>query len=85
MPRLDTATQTRARRYYYTLMSQRQTALDDIAPMEIKRLSEAQSDVHDNISITAHSLAEFESKTSIQRLRAWLAHSDESDILEPLA
>lgn len=82
LPRLSDHQRELARKYTYTLMARRQTAMDDIAPMQVKRINEAQSDVHDNIEIDAHSLAEFESKRSIQRLRAWMAHSDARDILE---
>ncbi len=84
IPKLDRETQNRARRYFYTLTARRQTDLEDIAPMELKRMNEAQSDVSDNIHIKARSLAEFEGAGSIKRLRMWLAHSDALDILEPV-
>lgn len=82
VPRFDAAAQTLARRYFYALTARRQTSLEDIAPMELKRANEAQSDVHDNISITARSLAEFEFMESIRRLRGWFAHSADLDLLE---
>jgi hypothetical protein len=83
VPKLDQAARELARRYFYAITARRQTSLDDIAPMELKRINEAQSDVHDNIRITARSLAEFKGMGSIQRLRAWFAHSADLDILEP--
>lgn len=84
VPPLDTATQARARQHFYTVVERRQTRFDDIAPMELKRMNEAQSDVHDNIHITARSLDEFQHNPTIQRVGAWLADSDSPDILEPL-
>ncbi len=85
VPPLDAATQARARQHFYTVVERRQTRFDDIAPMELKRMNEAQSDVHDNIHITARSLDEFRSNPTIQRVGAWLAESRDPDILEPRA
>ena len=83
LPRLNAQAQTLARQHYGHLMLRRQTDLSDVAPMEIKKYHEAQSEVHNNISIAADSLAEFGAAASIQRLRHWLAHSVAEDILEP--
>jgi hypothetical protein len=85
IPKLDAATTELARRHFYHLTVRRQTSLEDIAPMELKRLHEAQSEVHNNISITARSAEEFKKAPSIQRLGEWLATSQEFDILEPQA
>jgi len=83
IPRMDAHAQKLARQHYGHLMLRRQTDLSDIAPMEIKKYHEAQSEVHNNISIAANSLADLGNATSIQRLRHWLAHSTDEDILEP--
>jgi len=83
VPRLDDETVKLARRHFFTVMERRQTRLDDAAPMELKRANEAQSDIHDNIYLTARSLAEFSAQESIQRLGAWLAEDIALDILEP--
>lgn len=83
IPRLSEETRRLARRHFLAAMKRRQTSLDDIAPMELKRVNEAQSDVADNISILARSLAEFRASPSIQRLGDWLANSTSPDLLEP--
>lgn len=84
VPRLDGATQRLARQHFLALTERRQTSLESVAPMELKRANEAQSDVHDNIQFTARSLAEFAGSPSIKRIGEWLAHSDAPDLLEPL-
>ena len=58
-----------------------QFSLEDVAPMELKRLNEAQSDIHDNISILPRSLDELSSTPSIQKLGDWLAESHDLDLL----
>ncbi|MEO8392406.1 MAG: hypothetical protein ABI700_05375, partial [Chloroflexota bacterium] len=85
VPRLSADQQTLAKRHFYAVVERRQTDLSDVAPMELKRANEAESDVHDNIQITAHSLDEFARKASILRLGEWLAESSAPDILEPQA
>ncbi len=71
-----------ARQHFLTLMKRRQTSLEDVAPMELRQISEAWSGVHDNISIRARSLKEFEEFSSIRRLGDWLAYGSEPDPLE---
>ena len=51
--------------------------------MELKRVNEAQSDVHDNIYFMARSLVAFSQSPSIERIGAWLSSSDTPDLLEP--
>lgn len=80
-PRLTPAAKQKARQHFLTLMQRRQYSLEDIAPMDLKRIHEGQSDVHDNIHITARSLEEFGETASIQCLGDWLAHSSEPDLL----
>jgi len=81
MPPLNEEARQLARRHFLALMRRCQTSLEDIAPMELKRVNEAQSDVHDNISITARSLEEFENAPSIRQLGDWLAQSSEPNLL----
>jgi hypothetical protein len=82
IPPLSPEAHRLARQHFLALVNCRQTSLEDIAPMELKRINEAQSDVHDNISITARSLAEFQASPSMQRLGNWLAYSSEPDLME---
>lgn len=83
VPPLDDKTRDLARKHFLTITTRRQTNLDDMMPMQLKRMNEAQSDVHDNISITARSLDEFRASESMTRLGDWLAFSTEPDLLEP--
>lgn len=83
VPSLDETTIRLARQHFYAVTARRQTSLEDIAPMELKRANEAQSDTHDNITINARSFEEFRSTPAVIRLGKWLANSNELDILEP--
>jgi hypothetical protein len=83
VPPLDPNARQFARRHFLALIARRQTSLEDVAPMELKRLHEAQSNVADNIRIAAQSLEEFRSSPSLRRLGDWLATSVEPDLLEP--
>ena len=80
---LNDQTRDLARKHFLTVTQRRQTNLDDIMPMQLKRLNEAQSDVHDNISISARSLEEFRASESMTRFADWIAFSMEPDLLEP--
>jgi len=82
LPKLDAETRRLARQHFYTLTVGRQTDLDAILPMELKRLNEAQSDVHDNIHFQARSLEEFQKSPELERLGDWLHYSQEPDLLE---
>jgi hypothetical protein len=83
VPRLGEATQQLARRHFLALITRRQFSLADVAPMELKAMDRATSDMHDNIQITARSLAEFAAAPSITQLGDWLADSDTPDLLQP--
>ena len=83
VPRLSAEVQTLARRHFYTVVARRQTDLSDAAVMELKRANEAESDVHDNIHLTARSLEEFAQQASIRRVGEWFADLNTPDILEP--
>lgn len=84
VPRLDAATQQLARQHFLALITRRQFSLADIAPMELKEMDQAASNVHDNIQITARSLPEFAEAASILQLGDWLANSDTPDLLQPV-
>jgi hypothetical protein len=53
--------------------------------MELRRINEAQSDVHDNIAFTARSLEDFQATPSLSRLTDWFTSSAEPDLLGPQA
>ena len=82
MPRLSSEAQILARKHFLTLTTRRQVSFDDIAPMELKRINEADSDLHDNVSIRAHSMDEFRSAASIKNLSRWLVDSNSPDFME---
>jgi hypothetical protein len=82
LPRLSDEQRQLARQHYYHLMVRRQTSFEDSLPMELKRLHEAQSDVHNNVRFAAKSLDEFNSSPSVKLLGDWLAFSDEPDVLD---
>lgn len=81
IPRLTTEQIRLARRHFLALFTRRQTSFEDIAPMELLRLHEAQRDVFDNISITAKSLDEFRRARSIQEFSKWVLETDKLDLL----
>jgi len=83
LPPLAPEARELARRHFLALMQRRQFSLEDVAPMELKRLNEAVSAVHDNIRFTPRTLEEFEGASSIKRLSDWLAESRDTDLLEP--
>ncbi|MBK9926014.1 MAG: hypothetical protein IPP66_12080 [Anaerolineales bacterium] len=79
--RLSAEVQQLARQHFYALVVGKQISFDDIAPMELKRIHEAQSDVHDNINITARSLDDLRASPSLSLLADWLANSREADLI----
>lgn len=81
-PRLGQEQIELACKHFLALTTRRQTSFEEIAPMELKRVHEAQSDIHDNIRIRPRTLAEFRSNPVINRLGEWLAASSECDLLE---
>lgn len=81
-PRLGKVEIELASKHFLALMTRRQTSLEEIAPMELKRVHEAQSNVHDNIRFSPRSMAEFQSSPIVTGLGEWLAASSESDLLE---
>jgi hypothetical protein len=83
--RLDPAIRELARKHFYALMVGKQVSFEDVAPMELKRIHEAQSDVHDNISIRARSLNDLCASPSLNLLADWLEEGSQPDLLGPLA
>jgi hypothetical protein len=71
-----------ARKHFHALVIGKQISFEDVAPMELKRIHEAQSDVHDNIHFTSRSLDDFRNAHSVTLLGDWLANSSEPDLLE---
>lgn len=82
IPRLTPEQQQLARRHLHALLLGKQVSFQDIAPMELKRVHEAQSDVHDNIHFTARSLEEFQAARSVRLLGDWLAEGKEPDLID---
>jgi len=82
IPKLNNESQQLARKHYLALMVGRQTMFDDVAPMELKRLHEAQSDVSDNIRVSVHSIDELRHSNSMSRLARWITERKSEDILD---
>lgn len=82
--RLSPAVRELARKHFYALMVGKQVSFEDVAPMELKRIHEAQSDVHDNISIRARSLDDLRRSPSLNLLADWLEAGTAPDLLGPL-
>ncbi len=72
-----------AKKHYFHLMRRRQTNLEDIIPMELKRFHEAQSELHNNVSFTPRSIAALKATQSYQLLSEWFFSSDQYDVLNP--
>lgn len=79
---LDDSTRKLARKHFYYLMRGRQIMFNDIAPMELLKVHEAQNDLHDNIHLTSSSLEDFRTAKSISMLGDWLADSRMADIID---
>lgn len=82
IPRLGAEAQRLARQHYAALIIGKQVSFEDVAPMELKRLHEAQSDVHDNIHFKVKSLEEFKAARSVNLLGSWLSNSQELDLVD---
>lgn len=80
--RLDLNEQQLARKHFYALMVGKQISFEDVAPMELKRIHEAQSDVHDNISIQARSIEDLRRSPSLKLLSDWLDDGVQPDLLK---
>jgi len=84
VPALSEEVRALARRHFLALMMGRQVDFDTALPMELKRVNEATSDVHDNIGIRARSLDEFATSGPIRLLSDWLVDGTDPDLLQPL-
>ena len=82
--RLSPAVRELARKHFYALMVGKQVSFEDVAPMKLKRIHEAQSDVHNNISINARSLDDLKRSPSLNLLADWLEEGTAPDLLGPL-
>jgi len=84
VPRLSREAVNLARRHYLAVAHDRQFSLEDVAEVELKRMNEAQSDVHDNLHFMTKSRDGFAKAASVERLGKWLFDSTATDILEPI-
>ncbi|MHB1277542.1 MAG: hypothetical protein ACYC1Q_04025, partial [Bacteroidia bacterium] len=84
LPKLTEQQTELARKHYYHLMCRRQTNLEDIIPMELKKFHEAQSELHNNVNFKPRSLKEFTDTASYQLLSQWFFNSTEYDVLNPI-
>jgi hypothetical protein len=82
--RLEPPVRELARKHFYALMVGKQVSFEDVAPMELKRIHEAQSDVHNNISIRARSLNDLRASPSLNLLADWLEDGIQPDLLGPI-
>ena len=83
IPSLGREARELAGKHFLALATRRQVSLEDVAPVKLKRVNEAQSDVHDNFPIAPRTLEEFRTSPSMRRLGDWLAYDDEPDLMEP--
>lgn len=70
-----------ARRYFHAVSLGRQTDFQDVAPMELKKAHEGQSDVHNNLHFQSRSIDEFATACSIRAARQWMFFSKSPDLL----
>ncbi len=82
IPRLNQETQELARRHYLALMVGRQISFEDVAPMRLKRIHEAQSGTHVNIHFNVRTLEDFKQARSVRLLGDWLDSSTEEDLID---
>lgn len=82
--RLSPAVRELARKHFYALMVGKQVSFEDVAPMELKRIHEAQSNVHNNISIRARSLDDLRHSPSLTLLADWFEEGFAPDLMGPL-
>lgn len=70
-----------AKKHFYFLMKGKQVMFEDVAPMELLKVHEAQNDLHDNIHLITPTLEAFKAANSVKLLGEWIANSDAPDIL----
>ena len=69
--------------YYYAIVG-KQVMFEDVAPMSLLKLHEADSSVHNNISIKAKSIEDFRNKNSIQLWSTWMDEENTPDLINLL-
>ena len=79
IPPLDENAVRLARIHFYYLMLRRQVSFEDIAPMEVKALNEAYSNLFDNIYIKASSLDDVKNARSLQAFVNWAHQPNQQD------
>jgi hypothetical protein len=84
IPALSDSQKTMALKHYYYAIVGKQVMFEDVAPMSLLKLHEADSSVHNNISITASSLEDFKNKKSIQLWSTWMDEKNTPDLINIL-
>lgn len=69
--------------YYYAILA-KQVMFDDVAPMTLLKLHEADSSLHNNIIVNASSLNDFESKNSIKLWSNWMDAEKSPDLINSI-
>ncbi len=73
-----------AKKHFYYIMCRRQTDLQEIIPMELKKFHEAQSELHNNVSFKPRSLKEFQETESYKLLSDWFFNGTSYDVLNQI-
>lgn len=82
VPRLPFAQQELAKKHFLALMAGRQTSLDSVAPVVLKRLNEADSDLHDNIRMAVESVQELLGNSTVKSVSDWIdSFVNEADLM----
>jgi len=84
IPALSDSQKVLALKHYYYAIVGKQVMFEDVAPMSLLKLHEADSSVHNNISITASSLEDFKNKKSIQLWSTWMDEEKTPDLINIL-
>lgn len=71
-----------AKKHYYYNIIGKQIMFDDVAPMVLLKIHEADSSVHNNITITSSSLSDFSKKESIVLWSNWMADNSSPDLIK---
>lgn len=84
IPPLTDSQKDLALKHYYFAIVGKQVMFEDVAPMSLLKLHEADSSVHNNISVNASSLEDFKNKKSVKLWSTWMDESKTPDIINNL-